>query len=109
MNLTSSAPSSNSWMCCNTNTFIVGHLLTWNHSKALYAPLLDFTEFAPRTGRIVALAVLFIEQPLGKLPAVLRRQRALALRPARHVFGRFLAAQARFRLLVHGLDSARIL
>src|SRR5260221_4186380 len=74
--------------------------------KRPVAPLLDLTAFAAGPLRIVAFPAFRIQQPLGELPAVLRRQRTLPFRPTRNIFGGFLAAQARFRLLVHGGQSA---
>src|SRR5205814_4416141 len=65
------------------------------------APLLDLVELAARSGRVVPGPVLVVEQPLGEVPPVLRRQGPFPLRPTRHVVGRLLAAQPRLLLLVH--------
>src|SRR5712692_6331193 len=69
--------------------------------KCPVTPLLDLVEFAARPRRIVTIAIFFIKQPLGKLTAILRRQRALPLRPTRNVLCCFLSAEARLRLLIH--------
>src|SRR5258708_1652603 len=69
--------------------------------KCPVTPLLDLVEFASRPRRIVTFAIFLIKQTLGKLTAVLRRQRVSPLRPTRNVFCCFLGAEARLRLLIH--------
>src|SRR6266702_4170242 len=71
--------------------------------KCPVTPFLDLVEFAARPRRIVAFAILFIKQTLGKLTAILRRQRALPLRPTRNVLCCFLGAEACLRLLMHAM------